>query len=178
MPACHFWPTCHPRLGTPGWPCRNEFHWLPGTPVFCHVFGLIDVLASASQSLALPAQSPSVQAPDLLAAAVLLLTVLAFSIACRFVQSPHTADFNVAVGSLDRCQRLIGQANGLCLSYTGPFHDLRVEFLVGQETRWIALKHFVKLILEQMLGSSRCRVGDFRGQNSIGAPVYGVERSF
>jgi len=27
-------------------------------------------------------------------------------------------------------------------------------------------------------GSSRCRVGDFRGQNSIGAPVYGVERSF
>jgi hypothetical protein len=28
------------------------------------------------------------------------------------------------------------------------------------------------------VGSSRCRVGDFRGQNSIGAPVYGVERSF
>ena len=29
-----------------------------------------------------------------------------------------------------------------------------------------------------IFGSSRCRVGDFRGQNSIGAPVYGVERSF
>ena len=32
--------------------------------------------------------------------------------------------------------------------------------------------------LKQYCGSSRCRVGDFRGQNSIGAPVYGVERSF
>jgi O-antigen/teichoic acid export membrane protein len=42
----------------------------------------------------------------------------------------------------------------------------------------ITMAMVVVVLYANNFGSSRCRVGDFRGQNSIGAPVYGVERSF